>query len=186
MVRITYSSKYAMNIASEYWQNTTITHGSMNESQFDFYYKKILNIMNANVNESILDYGGGNGEIAYRFKQDGFNIKHCDLSKEMVLNASEKYHLESCTCEMLDKSHYDKILFHNAFFYVHPLLVEKLLEKIHDVLAIEGKLYITDTPDFDKREKLELNKLQLFFTSLFPIYQADLSGFYIKDKKLKK
>lgn len=87
MVRITYSSRYAMKVANNYWQNTTITHSSMDEKMFDFFYREILKIMKPNKDDYILDYGGGNGEIAYRFKKDGFKIKHCDLSHKMVENA---------------------------------------------------------------------------------------------------
>ena len=35
MIRINYSSSYASYVANEYWQNTEITHGSMDESNFD-------------------------------------------------------------------------------------------------------------------------------------------------------
>jgi len=44
MIRLTYSSKYAMKVANDYWQNTTITHSSMNEEDFDFYYREILKL----------------------------------------------------------------------------------------------------------------------------------------------
>jgi len=33
-----------MKVANDYWQNTTITHSSMNEEDFDFYYREILKL----------------------------------------------------------------------------------------------------------------------------------------------
>ena len=45
MARITYSSQYAMKVANDYWQNTTITHSSMNKEHFDFYYNEIVKMM---------------------------------------------------------------------------------------------------------------------------------------------
>jgi cyclopropane fatty-acyl-phospholipid synthase-like methyltransferase len=184
MARITYSSKYAMKIANQYWQSTTITHTSMEESEFDFYYQKILKILLPKKNENILDYGGGNGEIAFRFQNDGFTVEHCDISNKMVQNAISKYNLKSSVCSEFKNQEYNKILFHNAFFYVHPSLAEKLLVKLHLKLVCGGKLYITDTPDFEKRTNLGLNKLHIFFTFLFPVYQITMSGFYIKNSDL--
>jgi len=185
MIRITYSSNYSMRVADNYWQNTDITHTSMDESQFDFYYQKIIEIMKPSKNEYILDYGGGNGEIAYRFKKDGFNIKHCDLSLQMVNNAISKYNLDSSICKELDKSTYHKILFHNAFFYIHPTLIESFLNEIYDKLKDDGCLYLTDTIDFDKRKYLGHGKIYMYLTKLFPVCQIQLAGFFVKNSQLE-
>ena len=185
MVNITCSSSYAMQVANEYWQNTTVTHTSMNEVEFDDYYQKIFELLNPNKDNTILDYGGGNGEIAFRFQQKGYEVEHCDISKEMVSNAINQYGLKSSICSKLKDDTYNKILFHNAFFYVHPSLVEALLKNMHSSLLDNGQLYITDTPDFDKRENLNLNKVHMFFTKLFPVYQVNMSGFYVEHKKLE-
>lgn len=186
MIRINYSSKYSMGVASKYWKNTEVTHTSMDESNFDFFYKEILKIMQPTEKEDILDYGGGNGEISYRFKKDDFNIKHCDLSPVMVKNAIEKFNLSSCECGKIDEYKYDKILFHNAFFYIHPGLEKNFLENIYLNLKNKGKLYITDTPDFDKRCQLGQGKLYMWTTRLFPVYQIDLTGFFIENSTLLK
>jgi len=185
MARITYSSQYAMKVANDYWQNTTITHSSMNKEHFDFYYKEIVKIMKVNRQELILDYGGGNGEISYRFKQDGFNIKHCDLSLKMVKNARERYNLDSCECRQLGTDKYDKILFHNAFFYIHPSLIKEFLENIYKNLKDGGELYLTDTVDFDKRDMLGLGKAYMGLTKFFPVYQIELAGFFVKNSQLE-
>jgi len=96
----------------------------MDEKYFNFYYREILKIMKVNKKERILDYGGGNGEIAYRFKRDGYNIKHYDLSLKMVENAKRKYNLDSCECKKLGSEKFDKILFNNGFFYIHPSYIK--------------------------------------------------------------
>jgi len=181
MARITYSSKYAMKKANDYWQSTTITHTSMEQKDFERYYFELIKIMLPNRSDKILDYGGGNGEIASLFKKDNFNIAHCDISVDMVHNAQKRYSLESCECNKIKLKKYNKILFHNAFFYVHPKLMKETLDILYGLLEENGKLYITDTPDFDKRDNLDLNKLHMLITHFLPVYQVPLSGFFIKN-----
>ena len=185
MIRVNYSPSYAMKVANEYWQNTDTTHSTMSEEQFDFYYKEIVKLVKPIQDNRILDYGGGNGEIAYRFKNDGYKIFHCDLSKKMVSNAKENFKLDSCECKGIEGK-FDMIIFHNAFFYVHPKLQKKVLLDLYNKLSKDGKLFITDTPDFDKRYNLKISKLMNFITYLFPVYQIDLAGFFVKDNVLKK
>jgi len=186
MIKITFSSNFAMKVANDYWQNTMITHSSMDEKEFDFYYKEIKKIVNPLKEDLILDYGGGNGEIAYRFLQDGYDIEHCDLSNKMVQNAKEKYGLKSCICENLKSNKYTKILCHNAFFYIHPNKIDTFLQNIYEKLDHNGIMYITDTPDFDKRKNLNMNKIYYILTQFFPVYQISLAGFFVKDKELRK
>lgn len=191
MMRITFSKKYAAKVANVYWQTTTITHGSMEKSEFDFYYKNLVEVLSPHKNDKILDFGGGNGEIAFRFKQSGFDIEHCDISKQMVENAQREYKLQSWLCSQLIESlnsreKYSIILFHNAFFYVHPSNWTSLLINLKKVLSKNGKIFITDTPDFSKRDKLGFSKLSMFVTKIFPVYQLELSGFFVKDKALQK
>jgi len=186
MARITYSPKYAMKKANEYWQNTTITHTSMEQKDFERYYFELIKIMLPNRSDKILDYGGGNGEITSLFKKDNFNIAHCDISVDMVHNAQKRYSLESCECNKIKLKKYNKILFHNAFFYVHPKLMKETLDVLYDLLEENGKLYITDTPDFDKRDYLGLGKLYMLVTRFFPVYQVRLSGFFVKNEMLVK
>jgi len=184
IIKITYSSKYAMKVANEHWQKTDITHGSMSEKQFDFYYNELTKLILPNKDSKILDYGGGNGEIAYRFKKEGYKISHCDLSKKMVNNAKEKFKLDSCECKDIDGK-YDIIIFHNAFFYVHPKLQKEVLIDLYKKLSKNGRLYITDTPDFNKRYNLKNGKFMNFITYFFPVYQIELAGFFINHNVLK-
>jgi len=107
----------------------------------------------------------------------------------MVDNAKHKFNLKSCECYKINKK-YDFIIFHNAFFYVHPKKQRGILKKLFVSLNDGGKLYITDTPDFDKRVNSFrgggcMKRIYLFLTGIFPVYQIDLAGFYIKDKLLK-
>jgi ubiquinone/menaquinone biosynthesis C-methylase UbiE len=188
MINIVYSPKYAIKVANEYWQNTCITHGTMDEKSFDFYYRELKKIINPDNQDLILDYGGGNGEIAYRFKKDGFKIEHHDILLKMRENARKKYNLISLDDNELKRKNnfYSKILFHNAFFYIHPKKQKEVLKFLYTLLNENGKLFITDTPDFDKRKFANDNFLYLLITKFFPVYQIDLAGFYIKHTNLKK
>lgn len=191
LVRIYYDPKYAENVANKYWQNTTITHGNMSKDSFDFYYKELKKIINPKTTDIILDYGGGNGEIAHRFKQDGYKIDHYDISYIMQENARKLFLLSSLNENELKskKEYYDIILFNNGFFYIHPKNQEKVLRLLYDLLKVNGKLFITDTPDYEKRKIINGEKqifLYMIITKFFPVYQIDLSGFWIKDKDIKK
>jgi ubiquinone/menaquinone biosynthesis C-methylase UbiE len=188
MIKIYLSPSFAEKVANEYWQNTTITHGRMDEDIFDFFYNELKKIIVPSREDLILDYGGGNGEIAYRFKKDGFKIEHYDISLKMRENARKKYNLISLDDNELKRKNnfYSKILFHNAFFYIHPKKQKEVLKFLYTLLNENGKLFITDTPDFDKRKFVNDNFLYLLITKFFPVYQIDLAGFYIKHTNLKK
>ena len=185
LVRISLSSTYAMKVANDYWQNTTLTHTAMGEERFDFYYNQLLKIIKPDKKDRILDYGGGGGEIAWRFKRDGFHIAHCDISERMIEKAREKYGLESCKCDNV-VGRFDIIVFHNGFFYVHPKLQRNVLLRLFDLIRNGGRLYITDTPDFDKRGLVTNSKRGYILTALFPVYQVDLAGFFVKHKAVVK
>jgi len=188
MLAISLSPKFANKIANEFWQKTIITHGSMREENFDFYYNELLKIINPSKKDKILDYGGGNGEIAYRFKKQGFKIYHCDINDKMVNNA-KKLGLRSCNCnnikQLKEWGNFKIIIFNNAFFYIHPKNQKFILKVLLSLLENEGKIYITDTPDYDKRQYV-LNKVLYLITTFFPVYQIDSAGFFIKDKDLRK
>jgi cyclopropane fatty-acyl-phospholipid synthase-like methyltransferase len=185
MALIYLSPTYAMKTSNKYWQNTTKTHGSMDEEQFDFYYSKLKELINPKLTDKILDYGGGNGEIAYRFKKEEYNIYHCDMSKIMVKNAMEKFSLDSCECKDIEGK-YDIILMNNAYLCVHPKLAEDLLRKFYLLLNENGKVYITDIPDFEKRYLLSKNLLYLIVTYFIPVYDPEFAGFFVKDSDIRK
>jgi len=179
------SERYATIVANKFWQNSTTTHGDMSETAFDFYYNELVKLIKPKKKDIILDYGGGNGEIAFRFKQNGYNIYHCDLSKSMVLKAREKFGLKSYECKDIEGK-YDIILINNAFFYIHPKLYRKYLENLHNLLNRNGIVYITDTPDFEKRHYLKMGTLKKILIYFFPVYQIEMAGFFVKDEYLRK
>jgi hypothetical protein len=41
MIKIYLSPSFAEKVANEYWQNSTITHGRMDEDEFDFFYNEL-------------------------------------------------------------------------------------------------------------------------------------------------
>ena len=151
-VRINHSPSYAMKVANNFWSNTLVTHGSMDDSQFNFFFNHLKDIIVLNPKLTYLDFGGGNGEIASKFNNEGYSFDHCDISKEMVKNAMNTYNLNSCECKNLDNNKkYDAILIHNVIFYIHPKLLNQHLLSLNKLLNAKGKIYITDTPDYDKR-----------------------------------
>ncbi|MBP8017159.1 methyltransferase domain-containing protein, partial [Candidatus Gracilibacteria bacterium] len=119
-----------------------------------FYYKELKKIINPRLGDVVLDYGGRNGEIAWRFKRDGYKIEHYDISKLMRENAKKLFSLNTLNENELKskKEYYDIILFNNGFLFIHSKNQEKELKLLYELLKISGKLFITDTPDYEKRE----------------------------------
>jgi 2-polyprenyl-3-methyl-5-hydroxy-6-metoxy-1,4-benzoquinol methylase len=181
MLLETLSPHYAKRIASEFWSNCGTTHSDMSENMFKYYYEQIKNTINPSKNNSILDYGCGFGEISWFFSKDGYNIDCCDISSYCI-ERTKNLGLNACLCsELINSSKkYDIIFINNAFFYIHPECRKELLAIIHDKLNLYGKLYIFDEPDYSKRKLLNMSKLHYMITSLFPVYQQEMAGFFNK------
>ena len=185
IIRVNYSSKYAMKVANEYWKNTTVTHSSMQSKDFNFYFKALENLIAPNHSDNILDFGGGNGEIAALFMKNNYNISHCDINPEMVENASNKK-IKTCLCKHLPiRQTYDIIFVHNAIFYIHPKQLKQYIKQLTQYLNKGGKIYLTDSPDYDKRSHCYNSTIKNIITRFFPVYQANLGGFFIKTNTLK-
>lgn len=184
MLLETLSPNYAKKIANEFWNNCRLTHSDMSEDMFKYYYEQIKNTIGPSKNNSILDYGCGFGEISWFFSKDGYNIECCDISSYCVERA-KKLGLTSYLCsELINSSKkYDIIFINNAFFYIHPEYRKNILTILHSKLNPSGKLYILDEPDYSKRKLVNMSKLRYIFTSLFPVYQQEMAGFFNKPNK---
>lgn len=180
----TLSPNYAKRVANEFWKNCNSTHTDMSESMFKYYYEQIKDTISPSKGNSILDYGCGFGEISWFFSKEGYNIECCDISSYCIERA-KTLGLNACLCsELINSSKkYDIIFINNAFFYIHPEYRRNLLAIIHSKLNPEGKLYIFDEPDYTKRKLLNMSKLRYLITSLFPVYQQEMAGFFNKPKE---
>jgi len=184
MLLETLSPNYAKKVADEFWSNCSLTHSDMSENMFKYYYEQIKSTINPQKNNTILDYGCGFGEISWFFSRDGYNIQCCDISFSCIERA-KKLGLNAYQCsEIINNNRkYDIIFINNAFFYIHPEYRKNLLTILYSKLNPYGKLYIFDEPDFCKRKLLNMSKLRYIVTSLFPVYQQEMAGFFNKPNK---
>jgi SAM-dependent methyltransferase len=186
------SPKYAYSNAQQYWEKTEKTHRNMNAVNFENYYQRISQIITPTKNDVILDAGCGSGEITQLFHESGYNIKGFDSSPKLIDKAKRKkntcsFYIDSFIDMKTKHSKYSKIIINNAFFYVHPKKYQQVLINLYDILLDGGKLYLLDNPDYRKRKLLYKNNLiKIAFTSVFPIYDVNNSGFWIKWENIEK
>jgi len=188
MVGITFSKRYASNVAKSFWSKTKVTHGSMDESNFDFYAKELIKLIGNVKGLRILDYGAGGGQISKRFTQAGAEVHAVEFVEHFIQDIQNLGIKAFLPNEIPENTKYDVIVMNNAFFYVHPKEHLELLKWFHSHLSANGRLLLTDVPDFEKRHILYNSGIQqrilLWLTSYLPVYQPELSGFFIDFNKL--
>jgi len=185
--RICYSPSHAEKVAFQYWSTATDTHGDMLESTFDFFFEKIRDIMQLRQNDRILDYGCGSGEILRRFVDAGFEAEGCETSPGMV-ERTRQAGLRCGSCDEVLRSgrQFDAVFINNAFFYVHPFRWEKVLRALRKVIVPNGSLYLFDNPDLAKRHQLGMGRKQRLLTTVLPVYQPKMAGFFISARRLER
>jgi len=176
------SEGYAKATADRYWANAEKTHFDMDTGQFEFYARELGALIGPMQGLRILDSGAGRGELSHLFRNAGAAVTATDIAPQFVERMCAEG-LEAYTPGNLPpQSRFDAILVNNAFFYVHPKGRGALLGRFRGLLNPGGRLLITDTPDYSKRDKADggragiLRRLALVF---FPIYQPDMAGFVI-------
>lgn len=187
---ISLSPSYAYENAQKYWATAEKTHREVSKRSFDIFYKRIAEVIKPNSRDNILDAGCGSGEITNAFHEDGFDVIGFDASKKLVERARETFMRDifyvDDFIEMTRKDiKYSKIFVNCAFFYVHPKQYHRVLNNFFDVLADDGKLFLLDNPDFAKRAVIYKNKMKKIFTTFFPIYDANNSGFWVKKRDVE-
>lgn len=185
--RICYSPSHAEKVAFQYWSTATDTHGDMLESTFDFFFEKIRDIMQPGQHDRILDYGCGSGEILRRFVDAGFDAEGCETSPGMV-ERTRQAGLRCGSCDEVLRSgrQFDAVFINNAFFYVHPFRWEKVLRALRKVILPTGSLYLFDNPDLAKRHQLGMGRKRMLLTTVLPVYQPKMAGFFMSARRLER
>lgn len=180
----------AKKITKFHWMTSDRVHGDTSLDAYNFYYSKIKEIIKPSNNEFILDAACGTGEITYLFYKAGYRIKGCDFSDYLVckarLNFSEvDFYVDDLTRMNHTYEKYDKIFVNNAIFYIHPKFLQKTINNLYSILNKKGELYILDYPDFSKRRKI-VGKIVYLITTLLPVYQPSMGGFWYRKKWIEK
>jgi len=155
------------------------------------YYSKICEILSPSKGDLVLDAACGTGEIAFLFHQNEIDIKGCDFSDQLILKAKSRFpDIDFFVDDLMSLKSidlkYDKILINNAIFYIHPLLLTKRFRSLYSVLKENGKVYLLDWPDFDKRHKVYNKRILYNITYFLPVYQPMLGGFWYKKKWIER
>jgi len=173
-----------------YWMTSDKVHGDTSWDAYNFYYLKIKEIMNLLKDDSILDGACGTGQITYLFHKDGYRIKGFDFSDYLICKARLNFsEVDFYVDDLIKMKHTDKqfhkIFVNGAIFYIHPKFLQKTIINLYSILNKEGELYILDYPDFSKRRKI-VGRIGYLITSLLPVYQPSLGGFWYKKKWIEK
>ena len=154
----------------------------MSHEEFEKYYRGITDIMKPTKIDTILDIGCGSGELVALFYKDGYKIRGSDPSERLIKIAKERFGDMFFVDDIINMVHniaYTKILLNGVWQYLHPNLYEQALRNLHNIC--KESVFITDNPDFDKRELWYKNKLASSLTSYFPVYNSKSSAFWVKD-----
>ncbi|MEN9664301.1 MAG: hypothetical protein RLZZ326_664 [Planctomycetota bacterium] len=185
--RISYSPSHAEKVAFQYWSTATETHGDMSESSFDFFFEKIRDTMKPRLDDRILDYGCGSGEILHRFVDAGFNAEGCETSPGMVERTRQAgLRCGSCDEVLRGGRQFDAVFANGVFLFVHPARWEQVLRALRKLITPNGSLYLFDNPDLTKRHQLGMGRKRMLLTSFLPIYQPQMAAFFIHPRKLER
>jgi SAM-dependent methyltransferase len=173
---------FAAEVAEKYWRINTKTHSNMSLKEFERFYRGLIDVIKPSKEDTILDAGCGSGEIAGLFQKDGFKIHGFDRSEKLIKLARERFgdiFFVDDIENMQNKTAYTKVFLNGAWQYIHPHLYEQALRNLYNIC--EGCVFITDNPDFDKRQLWYNNRLAVSLTSYFPVYDSKNAGFWVKD-----
>ncbi len=110
---------------------------------------------------NVLEVGCGAGAMLWTLKDQPVNIFGVDYSKTLIQKAKEALpELKAEVCEASSISYQDKmfdaVFSHGVFFYFSDYeYAQKAMDEIVRVLKDDGKIYILDVPDLEKREECE-------------------------------
>jgi cyclopropane fatty-acyl-phospholipid synthase-like methyltransferase len=113
--------------------------------------------------KKMLDYGCGNGLIAYHFFQKGAIVDLADISDNLLVKLREKYEKEgirvfqTVTPQDIDEENgpYDIIIANSLFHHIHPALWTNFLKGFADIMASGGLLLLSgwdESDDFAKEK----------------------------------
>lgn len=194
------SESYHKKIVTEYWAKAPATHGSMDESTFDFYAKelgKLIDLYCPTNGKTLLDHGAGRGEIAIRMASycaavyGGGGVFASELFEPYRQSLADKG-LEVFNSEDLPKNKFDIILMNGAFYYIHLKNMKNEIDRLIRSLKDGGFLFLTDIPTVQKSHLLYGNhkgiraSLGKTVDKLTCVYQFELGGFFVNENMIKR
>jgi len=123
----------------------------------------------------VLDAACGTGEVAFLFHQNEIDIKGCDFLDQLIPKAKSRFpdidfFVDDLMALKSRDLEYVKILINNAIFiFIH--LLTKCFRSLYSALKENGKVYLFDWSDFDKRHKIYNKRILYNITYFLPVYQ---------------
>lgn len=185
--RICYSPSHAEKVAFQYWSTATDTHGDMLESTFDFFLRRFA-ISCSRVSmtgSSTTDVVPGKSCVVSWMPVSMPRVARRPLAWWSVRGR------RGCACGSCDEvlrsgRQFDAVFINNAFFYVHPFRWEKVLRALRKVILPTGSLYLFDNPDLAKRHQLGMGRKRMLLTTVLPVYQPKMAGFFMSARRLER
>jgi SAM-dependent methyltransferase len=185
-VRIRFSVNFHLKTTSEYWSTPGVpTGGPGDPDEMIMYFRQILDLVPADIGKTMVDYGGGYGEIANLFLTQGYEASVAEFFDSFRAHSQGKGmpYLEASS---LPKEYFDLIVANNCLFYVHPSNLIKEVARLMDSLTPGGVLLITDTPTLAKISYLDWSLFQKWFGALTRVHDPRAGGFFVDGSLLEK
>lgn len=166
-------SRQYMDIQTEYDENYYMNDcGGYEEfkrtkgHRLDSRLLAFMNLVAPNSEDRILDVGCGRGEFAYACSAYAKKVTGIDYSNDAIRIAKENFgkceavrsgKLKYITGDILmlnTQEKYTKIVMADVYEHIEPEIMEKLLQKIGQLLAENGVIYIHTAPNLDYYEKV--------------------------------
>jgi ubiquinone/menaquinone biosynthesis C-methylase UbiE len=167
---------------SDFWNKIAHNYDSQVNSKYAHTYKSTINITKKflNVDDIVLDYACGTGITTIELSKKVKKIYAIDRSRNMISIAQNKAIKNSITNitftvgDIFDNHHkkntFNAIMAFNILYFIKD--VEKLLKRIHDLLAPDG-LFISATDCLgEKKTILSIFQILLSKIGLLPYIKA--------------
>lgn len=195
-ILIRLSQNYHSKTVSNYWSKAPKTHYTEDKSQYDIYAKEIAKLITRYLGTDslkILDHGAGEGSVAMELKKYMKDSEICVSEKfEQYRLALQDKGFRTFDADNLTENEFDAIYMNGAFFYVHPKMWKTEINRLLLSLRQGGYLFLTDVPTVKKiplsREKCKGVKkaIVILLSKVTQVYQPNLGGFYVDERKIKK
>lgn len=185
MIRISLLPSYAARVSRDYWKAQERSHIERSVREWEQFLADIDERLALLPDDTVLDYGCGNGEIAQHLLQKGFKVSGCDISEKLLAQARERGVNCSQVSEIINGNReFTKVYMHGVFMYIHPRVRQSFLRQMYDLLEPGGTLFLLAEPDLDKRDHADIHALQKVLAPVFPVYAIFNAGFWTNARSL--
>jgi len=178
------SSKIHEKITYSYWSKPGVETGSFfHKEESVGSWRQILALVPTDSGKSMVDYGGGYGELAEFFKTQGYTVWVSDFY-DSFQEYSRRNGMRYIDARILPREKFDVIVANNCLFYVHPTNLHNEITRLIDSLKQGGVLLITDTPTMAGMKRLNWPLMQKIVGGLTQVHDPRAGAFFVNGSAL--